>query len=90
MAGKAGKRLEGFAGISTIQECVQIQLRQQHRVAQIITLGQSRHEQAQLAELEFAQMHRSRFQEEGGALGAAAERDAAHTELVEELLRAGP
>ena len=85
--GREGRqRPEGLAGVPARQQQVQIQLGQQHGVAQIVLPGQRRQQLAEFAKLEFAEVNGGGFQEERGAVRAAHVVQPAQAELLQEFL----
>ena len=79
------QRPEGFRGVPARQQQVEVQLGQQHGVAQIVLPGQRRQQLAEFAKLEFAEVNGGRFQEEGGAVRPPGVSQPAQAELLQEF-----
>ena len=87
-AGKLWQRLQRFGRVSPRQQSVEVQLRQQHGVAQIVLPCQQRRELAQLAECQFsAQLNLPRFEEHWGTFDASVPGHATQAKLLQEFLQ---
>src|SRR6266571_8148799 len=83
---KRRQRLKRLGGVPASQQHIQVEFCQQHRVAQVIPLGQRRKQLTELTHLEFTELNGRGFHEERFAIRSARERHAAQAELVEKLL----
>src|SRR5437667_7562494 len=80
------QRLKRLCGVPASEQHVQVEFRQQHRVAQVIPLGLRRKQLTKLTHLEFAELNGRGFHQERRAIRSARVRHAAQAELVEKLL----
>src|SRR6266566_5255312 len=83
---KRRERPKRLSSIPASQEHVQVEFRQQHRVAQVVPLGQRRKQLTELTQLEFTEPNGGGFHQERRAVRSARVRHAAQAELVEKLL----